>query len=89
MATTNNEIIATYKMLNGITETIHTYSTWKKLGFVVRKGEKAKHRISVWKHYANTVTDKKTGEEKTRSGLFLKESCFFLESQVEPITAIV
>ena len=62
------------------TEAIHTYSTWKKLGFQVQKGQKAVARLTIWKHAVKV--NEETGEETPR--MFMKSSAFFSASQVEP-----
>lgn len=81
---TNLAIIELYKATHGIEEELHTFARWKALGFSVKKGEHSKHRISIWKGWETTKEDPETGEEKTRSGVKMKEACFFLASQVEP-----
>lgn len=83
---TNNQIIGMYCAQNGITEELHTFQRWKELGFSVKKGEHARHRITIWKGSERTRKNEETGEEETVSGgVFMKQSCFFLASQVEPI----
>lgn len=49
MAITNKMIIAQYKLENNIpleTE-LYTYATWRSMGYIVRKGECSKHRVSL------------------------------------------
>lgn len=49
---TNTAIILSYMQMNQLDPNkivLHTYAQWKKLGYQVKKGEKSKHRISVWK----------------------------------------
>ena len=49
---TNTAIILNYMQLNNLDPNkivMHTYATWKKLGYQVKKGEKSKHKIPVWK----------------------------------------
>ena len=43
---TNVEIIAKAMKANGIEEPSHTFAAWKKLGYVVKKGEKAAFRLA-------------------------------------------
>ena len=62
-------------------ETIHTFATWKALGYIVKKGQKCKARFQIWK-YAG-IKNEETEEETGR--LFLKESYFFTREQVEAI----
>jgi len=66
-------------------ESIHTFATWKKLGFRVKKGEHAVARITIWKYAAKKAEP--SDDEPVKIGdagrMFLKESCFFATSQVE------
>lgn len=73
-------------------EPIHTYAIWKQLGYQVKKGEKAKASINIWKHVAKTeemeVTyeNGSTGiEEVDASKMFMKKAFFFTFEQTEPI----
>lgn len=63
------------------TEPIHTFQAWKELGFVVKKGQKAITKLTIWKH--TTKTDKETGEESSK--MFMKTASFFSAEQVEAI----
>lgn len=87
MAVTNNQIIETYKRMNGITEDLHTFAAWKQQGYTVKKGEHSQHKISIWKYTAKTKTDRETGEEKDASAMFMKTAAFFTAGQVEPMNA--
>lgn len=62
---------------------IHTYKHWESLGYKVRKGEKSYIRITIWKHGKAKETE--DGEILKRATMFLKESCFFTEHQVDKI----
>ena len=84
MATNNAMIIELYKAENGIDCPLHTYAKWKSLGFQVKKGEKAQHRITIWKGCTKTTKDK-DGNEIVSSRVIMKEACFFTLAQVEPI----
>ena len=52
MATTNKSIIEQYKAENGlpINYPLFTYAAWLNQGYRVRKGEKCKHRVQLWKY---------------------------------------
>lgn len=65
-------------------EEIHTYQTWKSLGFQVQKGQKAVASFAIWKH---TVKKAKKEDEEDKESMFLKVSSFFARSQVAPIEA--
>lgn len=62
-------------------EQIHTFSEWKNRGFKVKRGEKAISKLSIWKY----IKKKSEKEDEKKGRMFLKESAFFAESQVEPI----
>lgn len=51
MATTNKDIIAAYKAANNIplTTPLYTWAVWNNMGYRVRKGEKCKHRVQMWR----------------------------------------
>lgn len=63
------------------TEPIHTYATWKTLGYQVQKGQKAVAGFKIWKHTAKE--DKETG--KTETKMFMTKAYFFTAAQVAPI----
>lgn len=69
-------------------EPIHTYQTWKKLGFQVKKGQKAIDSFPIWKHVNKKVeveTEDGNKELVDRGTMFMKLSAFFSFSQVEKI----
>ena len=61
-------------------ETIHTFQTWKKLGYIVKKGQKAKAQFPIWKH-----VEKKKDDGEIESKMFMKKASWFSFEQVEPI----
>ena len=65
-------------------EPIHTFQVWKQMGFKVKKGEHAITRLSIWKHSQVKAKDGEE-EDESKSYCFMKESCFFSASQVEPM----
>ncbi|CAB4144428.1 hypothetical protein UFOVP453_37 [uncultured Caudovirales phage] len=76
----NVEIIAHAMIEHNVTETAHTFATWKMNGRAVRKGEKATFAVPIWNH--STYTDA-NGNEKTR--YYLKTAHFFTLSQTDEI----
>ena len=62
-------------------EEIHTYQTWKELGYQVQKGEKAICKLLIWKYAVKR--NKETDEEVPK--MFMKNAAFFSQSQVAPI----
>lgn len=85
MATTNKDIIAAYKAANNIplTAPLYTYAAWIAQGYRVRKGEKCKHRVTMWKHTERKI--EQDGEEKTVGRCFHKVVNLFEMSQVEKV----
>lgn len=83
MATTNKDIIAAYKAANNIplTTPLYTYAAWIAQGYRVRKGEKCKHRVTLWKHTERKI--EQDGEEKTVGRCFHKVVNLFEAGQVE------
>ena len=88
---TNTAIILNYMQLNNLDPNkviLHTYATWKKLGYQVKQGEKSQHKIPVWKPSTKKVeVENEDGikEEKTNGRYFIKTSAFFTQEQVERI----
>ena len=70
-------------------EPIHTFQTWKSLGYVVKKGEKAIAKFPIWKFtQKDKPEDELTGnpiEDAPVTNMFMKMSAFFTFSQVEKI----
>ena len=88
---TNTAIILSYMQSNNLDPNkivLHTYATWKKLGYQVKKGEKSEHKIPVWKPSTKKVqveTEDGTKEEVDNARYFIKTSAFFTQEQVERI----
>lgn len=75
-------------------EPIHTFATWRALGYQVKRGEKSIAKIDIWKCTIKPVELKaknESGDDVTitqdAKNMFLKTAFFFKGSQVEPITA--
>lgn len=87
MATTNKDIIAAYKAANNIplTAPLYTYAAWMAQGYRVRKGEKCRHRVALYKHTTKTI--EQDGQERTVGRCFVKIANLFTSEQVEKITA--
>ena len=82
MATTNKAIIDAYKAANGLSldAPLYTWAVWHNMGYRVRKGEKCKHRVTMWK-----MGQKKDDEGKmvNTGRCFHKTMSLFEMSQVE------
>lgn len=85
MAITNKAIIELYKAEQGlpINYPLFTYAAWLKQGYQVKKGEKCKHRVSLWKYAQRTV--EQDGQEQTMGRCFFKTVSLFTMEQVERI----
>ena len=83
MATTNKAIIEAYKAAYNIpfTAPLYTWAVWHNMGYRVRKGEKCKHRVEMWKYTERKI--KQDGEEKTVGRCFHKVVNLFEAGQVE------
>lgn len=83
MATTNKAIIEAYKVANNIplATPLYTWAAWHNMGYRVRKGEKCKHRVTLWKHTEKKIEQE--GQERTVRRCFHKTMNLFEAGQVE------
>jgi antirestriction protein ArdC len=65
-------------------EAIHTYKTWKRLGYQVRRGEKAITDLHIWKYTTKKKSDTATAEDE-ESKMFFTKAYFFSAAQVDKI----
>ena len=73
------------------TEAIHTFLEWKKAGFKIKKGQKAVARFAIWNFTdkpskATKAAREAAGKEDIEAAdphYYMKEACFFSQSQVE------
>lgn len=86
MAITNKAIIELYKAENGlpVDYPLFTYASWLKQGYQVKKGEKCRHRVTLWK--MGTKKDDE-GNIVDTGRYFHKTMSLFTSEQVEKITA--
>ena len=68
---------------------IHTYNAWKRLGYQVKKGEKAIAKFAVW-HWTSKKKKEDEDEEKAVANgkCYMKMSAFFTDEQVEKIEEV-
>lgn len=87
MAITNKAIIEAYKAAQGLSldTPLYTWGVWHNMGYRVRKGEKCRHRVALYKHTENTI--EQDGQERTVGRCFVKTANLFTSEQVEKITA--
>lgn len=67
-------------------EEIHTFAAWKKMGYVVKKGEHAIAKFPIWKPVAKKGAKEEDGDEEKEQRtdhMFMKMSFFFTADQVE------
>ena len=83
MATTNKDIIAAYKAANGLSldMPLYTWAVWHNMGYRVRKGEKCRHRVPLYKHTIKTIDQDE--QEQTVGKCFIKTANLFTSEQVE------
>jgi antirestriction protein ArdC len=74
-------------IMNGLRLPIHTFSEWKNLGCMVKKGEHAALTVSIWKPKTRKKKDEKNVEadKEENSGFFLTTAYLFTKQQVEAI----
>lgn len=87
MAITNKTIIELYKAEQGLPldMPLYTWAVWHNMGYRVRKGEKCKHRVTLWKHTEKKIEHE--GQERTVGRCFHKTMSLFTSEQVEKIAA--
>ena len=83
MATTNKAIIELYKAKQGLPldTPLYTWAVWHNMGYRVRKGEKCRHRVALYKHTTKKI--EQDGQERTIGKCFVKIANLFEMSQVE------
>ena len=72
-------------------EALHTFAAWKERGRVVKKDEKCKARIQIWKYCTSKKSDEvdsnANGEDENNGKCYMKTAFFFTFDQTEPIKA--
>lgn len=85
---TEEQATAIIEQLGGLP--LHTFSEWKRMGYSVKKGEKACLKVDIWKksNKKETVTTKDGEEQEVDMSRYYKKlSHFFTFSQVEKLPA--
>lgn len=62
-------------------EQLHTFQAWKEMGYIVKKGEHAVAKITIWKASQKKIENSDDEELK----MFMKTAAFFKRSQVEQV----
>lgn len=81
----NNATLILYaKAANDIPldEELHTFAEWKRLGFSVKKGEKARCKIAIWNKSIKKKKDTEN-EEEDDGYFYTKVAAFFTKNQVQ------
>lgn len=69
---------------------LHTFQEWHNLGYMVKKGEKARLTCSIWKYSKKNIpTDDGSDTEQTeqQGHYYLTKAYFFTRDQVQKIEA--
>lgn len=84
MTITNKTIIELYKAEHGlpVDYPLYTWAVWHNMGYRVRKGEKCKHRVQMWKMGTKKDED---GKMVNTGRCFHKTMSLFTGEQVERI----
>lgn len=81
---TNREILMAECATRGISEEVHTFSKWKSMGRVVKKGEHALFETSLWKFKVRAKDVEETEDVQIEHGkMFLAKAFLFGKSQTE------
>ena len=84
---TNKEIIMAECATRGITEEVHTFSKWKSMGRIVKKGEHALFETTLWKFKTRAKDIEETEEVQIEHGkMFMAKAFLFGISQTEVMT---
>lgn len=63
---------------------LHTFKEWQRMGWQVRKGEKAALTCNIWKPRMRKSTEK-DGEEEHDGDFYMTKAFFFTFAQVDKI----
>lgn len=66
---------------------LHTFAEWKRMGYNVKKGEKACLKCDIWRKSTKKLPVLVDGEEVENDRFYKKTSHFFTFNQVEKIQA--
>lgn len=88
MATTNTQIIETYKAAHNIplSTPLCTYAVWRSMGYQVKKGEASRHRVQMWKYIpgaGKADTEAQEAPQSKGNRCFMKTMYLFTQEQVE------
>lgn len=85
MTITNKAIIERYKTENGlpVNYPLFSYAAWLKQGYQVKKGEKCRHRVQLWKYREKKIEQE--GQSQIVGRCFYKTMSLFDETQITKI----
>lgn len=81
---TNVEIIMHERLIHGIKEDLNTFLEWKRLGYRIKKGEKAVVQTKLWKKVKHKVR-LEDDQEEVQSKFVLVPAYLFTRSQVQKL----
>lgn len=64
---------------------IHTFAEWKRLGYFVKKGEKARMICRIWRHRGDSSTAIEDEEIEENGNFYLTKAFFFTLDQVQAV----
>ena len=77
-----------------VPEPIHTYQSWKSVGYQVKKGSKAVAQFAVWKYITGKMKEAEVNDEvdveqnENKGYCRMKVASFFTQEQVEKIQEV-
>lgn len=73
-------------------EAIHTFATWKQMGYKIKKGSKAVAQFPIWTYKRGKKTEEAPADEEgkveikiQKPKMYMKNASWFSASQVEKI----
>lgn len=64
---------------------LHTFNEWRKMGYIVKKGEKAAMTCDIWRMTNYKKDESKEEQEEKENHFYMKKAFFFTFEQVEKI----
>ena len=69
------------------TLSLHTFATWKHMGYSIKRGEHAKLCVMLWVPKKKKEKTESDDEEDTGRRMYLRKSFLFGKEQVEKVAA--
>lgn len=68
-------------------EEIRTFDDWKRMGYMVQKGQHSVARFKIWMPRKGKAKAEEEQDKDAPKGFYMKTAFFFSEDQVKPIEA--